>query len=168
VIYYKYDSHWNEFGEFTGCQTLISRIKEDFPQVRIMQVDDYIIDTIRDYKGDNAQMLFLPWIDNQYVFRERKLSGVLELPDKYSIPSTYLWDPANYERRFECKQQTLKVLIFHDSFFREMPKFIAPSFRETVFIWAWWDKKIILNEKPDIVIYEKTERDIDHLLFPLK
>jgi|GEM_PF-3245792 len=168
VIYYKSDSHWNEFGEFLGYQTLAGEIKRDFPTLRILQSDDFTIDTIRDYQGDNAQMLFLPWTDNKYIFSLRDTIPVAELQKQYTVPESYLWNPANYERRYGSIGCNLKILIFNDSFFREMPKFLGPGIKETVYIWSWWDKKIILNEKPDIVIYEKTERDIDHLLYRLK
>lgn len=167
VLYYKSDSHWNEFGEFLGYQTLIKGIKNDYPDISLLTFDDFIIDTIRDYQGDNAQMLFLPWTDNKYVFRKKDSEDVVELQERYTVPDTYLWNPADYERRYGNAKSNLKVLIFHDSFFREMPKFLAPCFKETVFIWSWWDKKIIMDEKPDIVIYEKVEREIDHLLNPL-
>jgi alginate O-acetyltransferase complex protein AlgJ len=168
VLYYKSDSHWNEFGEFIGSQTLLNRIKCDFPAIKPLQLNDFIIDTIRDYQGDNAQMLFLPWTDKKYEFRQQNTTDVVELQKMYTVPNDYPWNPADYERRYGNAKKTLKVLIFHDSFFREMPKFLAPDFKETVFIWAWWDKKIILNEKPDIVIYEKVERDIDNLFYPIK
>ncbi len=167
-IFYKTDSHWNEIGGFLGSQTLMKRLKNDYSMLPVLEMADFSIDTITDYQGDNAKLLFLHWPENKYIFTLNIPLEVIAKEKEYTVPSTYLWNPANYERRYSTSQNKLKVLIFHDSFFREFPKFLSPAFGETVFIWAWWNKAIILNEKPDIVIYEKVERDIDHLLYPLK
>jgi alginate O-acetyltransferase complex protein AlgJ len=167
LLFYKTDSHWNEFGEFLGYQTLMKRLKSNYPNLDVLQQADFQIDSINDYQGDNARLLFLPWAEKKYIFTTLNEQDVFESEKIYSVPTSYLWDPANYERRFGNNKKKLKVLIFHDSFFREFPKFIAPSFKETVFIWSEWNKKIILDEKPDLVIFEIVERGIDALLNPL-
>jgi len=168
AIYYKTDSHWNEFGEFYGYQTLMLHIKKDFPSLDILQINDFTIDTIFNHQGDLAKLLFLPGTERKYVFTVDNTRDIIEIGKKYSVPESYPFKPSTYERRSGNTSQELKVLVFHDSFFREFPKFLAPSFKETVFIWSVWDKKIILNEKPDIVIFEITERNLDLLLYPLK
>ncbi|MCX6303949.1 MAG: hypothetical protein NT040_03185 [Bacteroidetes bacterium] len=167
LLFYKTDSHWNEFGEFNGYQTLMQRLKSDYPGLAVLQVDDFVIDTTFNYQGDNARLQFIPGTDRKYEFSKHKGYEVAELEKSYQVPESYHWNPATYERRFGNQKKELKILIFHDSFFREFPKFLSPGFRESVFIWSVWNKKIILTEKPDIVIFETVERNLELLLYPL-
>ena len=69
-----------------------------------------------------------------------------------------------YESRYIGNANKFKILVFHDSFFNGMSKFFKESFGETVFVWSDLQFGLVEKEKPDILIYERVERDIDMLL----
>jgi alginate O-acetyltransferase complex protein AlgJ len=41
-VFYKLDDHWNERGGFVASQILLSKIKLDFPEIKIKSYSDYI------------------------------------------------------------------------------------------------------------------------------
>ena len=168
-LYYKTDSHWNQIGMYYGYLRLMKSICPSFPMVKILQFDNFSIDSSnRNYTGDMAWQLSLKTKEPRFNLTSLIKKERVKLPNKYKRPSSYVYNPESYERRYENMNGKLKVLIFHDSFFQEMQKFIAESFQNTVFIWSTMDKGIIEKEKPDIVIREMVEREIDQLKYPLK
>lgn len=167
-LYYKTDSHWNQIGMYFGSLSLMKTIGSSYPMLKILKFEDFSIDSSKcNFNGDLAGQLSLKTPERKYVLTSVCHIERIKLPKKLTIPASYAFNPKLYERRFEIKNGNLKILIFHDSFFQEMHKFIAESFRETVFIWSVWEKEIIEQEKPDIVVYEMVEREIDKLLAPL-
>jgi len=88
--------------------------------------------------------------------------------DKLKVPDGYPNDPEAYELRFHSKdndKKKLKILVLCDSFGGYFSKFLKEHFNETVFIWdTKFDKKLILQEKPDIIIQEFVSRNSDFLL----
>ena len=166
-LYYKTDSHWNEIGAYYGYVSLMNTIVTSFPMLEILKLQDFSIDTNNHYSGDLANMLSLKIMECRFVLTPVFKRESNRLPGKLKIPESYTRNPKLYERRFGNKIGNLKVLVFHDSFFMTLYKFIPESFRETVLIWSVWEKDIIEQEKPDIVVYELVERDIDALLYPL-
>jgi hypothetical protein len=167
-LYYKTDSHWNHIGMYFGSLSLMKTIGLSYPMLKILKFEDFSIDSSKcNFNGDLAGQLSLKTQERKYILTSEFHVERIKLPNKLTIPESYSYNPKLYERRFETKNGKLKILIFHDSFFQEMHKFIAESFRETVFIWTVWEKEIIEQEKPDIVVYEMVEREIDKLLYPL-
>jgi hypothetical protein len=54
-----------------------------------------------------------------------------------------------------------KVIVFRDSFFTALEPFTSSIFGETEYNWRWFnptDKEYILENKPDIIIWEIVER----------
>ena len=81
------------------------------------------------------------------------------------IPKEYTFNPLMYESRYIKSSQPLKIIMFGDSFSPFLTKFLKEHFREIVVIWGYkFDEKIIIDEKPDIVILEIVERNIDLLI----
>ena len=55
--YRKQDTHWNEIGGFWGYKSLMKSIKQDFPNLKSLSVDDiYKLDTIN-LRGDLDNMM---------------------------------------------------------------------------------------------------------------
>ena len=163
-LYLKTDSHWNQFGLFIGYQTLMNAIKTDFPDIQPLNINQFVIDTVDDYKGDLTSMMSLKRKDQRIEFKSKIVSEVSHENKRLPVPEGYTLDPTFYERRFFNKKGNHKTLIIHDSFFHSMPKFMKENFRESVFLWCYFDYRIIDREKPELVIYELAGREIDALL----
>ena len=163
LLYYKTDSHWNELGLFKGLQRITDKVRQDFPAVPALSFSDFTVNVSETYTGDLANILMLKTKEREYQLGRNGPVSYQELPDKFDVPASYPWNPVTYERRFGSNPNSLKAVIFHDSYFKHAPKMLAPLFGETVFVWSLWNKQIVKAEKPDVVIYELVERDIDLL-----
>jgi alginate O-acetyltransferase complex protein AlgJ len=160
-LYHKTDSHWNEAGAFLGYVTLMKRIKKDFPEVTILDIADFKLDTIINQRGDLAQMLQMNAVSATIKLLPVYKNAVFKLAKRLPVPKNYALDGTHYEHRFVCVGKPLKILVFGDSFVIDLIPFLNQSFGETVIIWAKISKNVIEIEKPDIVISEIAERDLD-------
>lgn len=164
TLYYKKDSHWNQFGAFVGYQTLFEEIRSDFPQVPVKEFDDYTLNTQNKFDFDLATMLRMDGLEKTVIFIPKHHDSVQTIEKRLPVPEKYPHNPNDYERRYICNGKPLKALIFSDSFFIEFIPFVTGSFGETVIVWDRISTKVIAKEKPDIVICESVEREIDKFL----
>lgn len=162
-LFFKTNTHWNDLGAFYGYTNLVSDIKNIYSETRTITLDrTQIIDSVS-WQEDLSKMLDLKIKEVHHKLKIKeanttKLSSFLEVPNGYSL------NPETYELRYRSDANSLKVLVFRDSFSSALTKYIAASFGETVFIWDNnIDLSIVTKEKPDIVIYEIVQRDIDYL-----
>ncbi len=172
-LYFKTDDHWNYLGGFFGTQFILETIKKDFPQVYIPKITDYDIVRKELWGGDLVQMLSL-----QDEILELKTELVPKSGTKakdcehiYPLPKTFPF-PWDYENRYEkTGVNNLKVYIVRESFGSYQRDFYKEAFGSTVLTFDEWkhqlNKKILLNEKPDIVIIQVLESLIPSIIqFP--
>jgi alginate O-acetyltransferase complex protein AlgJ len=164
-LFHKTDTHWNEFGAFLGYRTLMHYLKQSYPDLTILNQNDFKIDTVITYQKDLSEMLRRKIKEDQIVLNYGIPEYAEERVSLLTVPKDYIGDPAKYEKRYVNHKRKLKILMFRDSFSDAWIKFFKESFGECIFIKGHnLDKTLIQNENPDIVIYEIVERDIDILL----
>jgi len=164
-IYYKSDSHWNQAGAFLAYRSIIEYIRKDFPDVSILSINDFDIDSVLVKNRDLVKILQMEVPEFTYNFRPGfNVTAVKQMKKRYHVPEEYLFVTKNYETRFINKKEKYKVLVFGDSFMFDLFPFLVHSFGESICIRGRIDKGIIDNEQPDIVIFETVERDLDELL----
>ena len=64
-------------------------------------------------------------------------------------------------KTFGKNQSLPKAVVFHDSFIVSLIQYLSPLFSETEYNWGQFreeDKEYILQNKPDIIIFESVER----------
>ncbi|MEO9967569.1 MAG: hypothetical protein ABJF11_17360 [Reichenbachiella sp.] len=167
LLYYKSDTHWNEEGAYLGYSTLVKEIKTDFPEVFLIQPAHLIRNQYQFTTGDLARMLSLPYSESHFSLEFSFEKSAQLLPDQLTVPDNYKRLADAYESRHRTDRNPLKILVFGDSFFINMKKFMIESFGETIIINAYkFDKEIILKERPDVIVHEIVERNIDVLLVP--
>jgi len=163
-LFFKTNTHWNDLGAYYGYRNLIEAIKREFINVTPVSLNDVDIETKTSYSEDLTKMLNIriKEIREKYKVKNPKSR---KIKSRLTIPNDYSRKPDTYEHRYKSNSNGLKVLIFRDSFSTAMEKYLAESFGETIFIWgSIIDEELILKEKPDIVIHEIIERNIDILL----
>jgi alginate O-acetyltransferase complex protein AlgJ len=144
-LYYKLDSHWNAIGGFLAYQEIMKKITEVLPEVQPLTMADVeiTIDTFEEEDGDLVKLV--------------AMSGILSelratvYPKIKSMPS----------------KKIRKALIFQDSFFAEVHPYLMHDFEKVVLIhhdWGYLKHDTIQREKPDVVIFEVIERNMDALL----
>ncbi len=162
-LFYLHDTHWNSFGGFLGYRTLMEKIVRDFPCIKVLSINDFKFGTLPSESNDLTRMLSMKIPEDRVVMEPKFECNAGREKCRLPIPGGYKRNPDEYEFRFVSHTRPLKALIFRDSFFEAMMPFIKESFGESVLIWSAYDKSLVDIEKPDLVIYELIEREIDVL-----
>lgn len=163
-LYHKTDLHWTDFGAFLGAQYLLQRIKEDYPDLEIVNLNEFREKSFSKW-FDLAKLINVPIQEELTILEPKKPLAYQKGEKKWAIPQNYTRNPELYEDRYICPNlgYELKTLVFHDSFMQKMKKSVCQSFTEIIFHRRnlkddyWWDKKLVLKEKPDIIIVEISE-----------
>jgi hypothetical protein len=164
-LYHKHDSHWNQAGAFLGYLSIMKRIKKDFPGVSILKIEDFIINTTNSPYGDLTKNMLHMRVSEADITLTSIHKSTVVVSERLSIlPKSWIPRFEGYTQRFKCEGKPLKVLVFCDSFFLNMVPFINRSFGETLVLNCLMNKDIVDTEKPDIIINETIERDIDIFL----
>ncbi|MBR4588364.1 MAG: hypothetical protein IKO30_08635 [Lachnospiraceae bacterium] len=151
-------THWSQQGAFMGYRLIMDTINaNNNGRFKVLTEDDYDI-TMTD-QGNT--------ILGGIHFEEYAQDYKLKEPHAYQTPEKFtLYKDADYRQTYwtnDDSDNDIKVLICGDSYIYSF--FIddmAESFKETIELWAWTSGDIInvINEyKPDILIYEKAERE---------
>ncbi|MGB3592017.1 MAG: hypothetical protein WBA16_10075 [Nonlabens sp.] len=166
-IYHKTDSHWNDIGSLLAHQSIVERLKEDFPghDIKRYDFDEVTIDTIPVALGDINRFALLPLGEDliRIQFKDAPKFNELEHTlNSSTLPDDYLKKPSH---KYSSDYNDLKVVCFHDSFMPGVSLFLRGAFKESVFLWDYrLNAELILNERPDIVIQEAAELEIVDLI----
>jgi alginate O-acetyltransferase complex protein AlgJ len=169
LFFHKTDTHWNEYAGFFGYLSIINQIKLKNPNQNItpLNINNFYIAQSDVIIGDLREMLRLVKTEKLVVMNYKKPNSPKSWMLKANLvaPEGYENDPSIYARRFGSKSNKLKIMLLTDSFGGYMVKFLKENFGESVFIWGHtFNKEMIDKEKPDIIIQEFVERNVDFLL----
>jgi hypothetical protein len=160
VIYHARDTHWNSVGGFTAAQAILKHISTYLPAVQPFAPADYRI-APGPFKGDLTKMLGLgpelvetcPTIEMIHKMTSYK---------KYDAKLPFI--PFCQEPAFAMEQENKdlpRLFMLRDSFAGYLWPFIAERFHFAEFQWTHqFIPKLILAEKPDIVVDEVAERHL--------
>ena len=171
-VYLKYDTHWTMLGAFYALSDLMDTIRMDFPSVPYYGLEDLNIDTIERFDGNMRYAIadHDSLCEPDYKITPKgsdieRISGY-----KHLKMDNFRFTQFDYCKRFRnnTSQDTLKAVIFRDSFMNRTMSFFPAYFREILYIWDNWqfrfNKDIIDIEKPDMVIYIFFEGYLDRIL----
>ncbi|HVD99684.1 MAG TPA: hypothetical protein VNB90_15855 [Cytophagaceae bacterium] len=165
ILYEKTGSHWNDLGAFYGYKTLINRIHKDYPEIVPLELKDFNRIPKITYQEDLIKMLNESRLEKQISLTAKYPEASKQVASQLSISPYYNKLPQDYEKRYKSNVNRLKVVMFRDSFSSAMLKYVKENFGEVVFVWSdRFDKELIETEKPDIVIQEVVEREVDVFL----
>jgi hypothetical protein len=144
-VYSKTDTHWNSYGAFIAYRKTMEALSRRFPQALPPAVSGFSF-SVKPSQGlgDLAVMLSL-----KGHLQDQEVS--LELESDSALPP----------------QKIFKAVILHDSFIFSIKPFLRYHFDQMVL--QPWGKKgfdylLIEKEKPQVVLFEVTERFLDVLL----
>ena len=153
-LYYKTDSHWNDYGAFIGYKETIKHLNQDFT-IPSVSLTDYNVDIKSADQGDIIKMINLEIEES-----------VLTLTKKISSDST-LSNVSGEHNQMINQNNNLKLFLCHDSFSYAWMLYFNETFDDIKYLKNYKiSKKQIEQEKPDIVIFEIVERNISKLLSP--
>lgn len=163
LYFFKTNTHWNDMGAFYGYKALITEIQGDFPMITPLNFEDLSVSDYLSYQEDLTKMLDIN-VEEKNITLKVKENTAKQVENILIVPKTIYLSSSDYEMRFKSSANNLKILVFRDSFGTALMQFFAENFGESLFIWDhYFNKDLILSEKPDIVIHEIVERDIEQL-----
>lgn len=166
--YWKTDTHWNEWGALVGCSAIVERLRERFPAMPALDPAGYEALPVKTPGGDLPGMLLLEdlYPEDNVAMRPRAPHRAKDAP----VPPTWK-DPAAMTAGRAAIIKTIddprlpKAVIFRDSFSQMAIPFLSERFSRAVYIWDHrFHVKVVIAEKPDVVIYEAVER-YQHAIF---
>ncbi len=170
-LYQKTDNHWNELGGFFGSMIVQQSIQQDFPEIPALDRSQYEATTTSTNGGNIAKMMCLSEeLKEDYVSMAKNFTSQATASTKRNYPIIPGFGvPESYEIvRSNPEVSPLKVVFIRDSFAKYQIKFWEECFAESIFIWDAWqygfNKDIIDQEKPDIVVYQMLESLLPDLL----
>lgn len=160
-LYYKTDSHWNQYGAFFGAKKIISEIKKiGYNNINDLDLNDYnIVNKDKITQGDLLNIIGATKYKeyNEIEFSNKNRDGF-----KYIKTNEFDFKTENENKELPT------AVMFRDSFATNLVPFMSRSFKEIRYNWMFrnrFDMKIIEEEKPNLVIIEAVERYIDQLYF---
>lgn len=161
-LYYKTDTHWNGLGASIAFDQICDVIKKDFPDFLPYKTDDYFIKKNEPSRLDLTALLKLPILEEELIMQPKFAETGIRKNSRLSIPYNYTFDKNLYEFRFENHKKKLKILVFRDSFSTALLELFKENFGSSVIVWDFnFNKQLIADEKPDIVLYVVSERFTD-------
>ncbi len=161
LLYFKMDTHWNQFGAFLAYQEICKTIQadDDFADFKCKSWTDYTIEEIM-YEGDMVKLM-----PTNLDLKE----PVPRLIPNFDSPVVRNWVRSPNERDMEEwvtsyippeeSPNPYTLVSFRDSFFMDVVPFLQEDFQETTFEWRFHYNQALIDEKdPDIVIIEVVER----------
>ena len=160
------DPHWSEYGAYSAYKILMQNIKKDFPDIKILNDDDFNIEkkklTRTDYPGTyfnkgheyNTMRISIKNNNTLYPSYESKFADKLQIVTQNSRASADSFFPyGNPEKAYIIGTSFSENLyLFLRYTFKEVKKRrINNSFEPPEFKMSRWEKEI-LEFKPDIMI----------------
>lgn len=180
-LYWKTDSHWNDYGSFIAYTELFNYISEKHPECAPRTFDEFNwaedyylggdIATYLEYYGING------YASNDTPMREYNVlrTPKFEMPSQISSIRRYVsdrrltYDPSTVQnqRTVQTNRPELpSALVMRDSYSSQLYDILAERF-DTTWYKSMWDYSFSNNEmkqkKPDYIIYILVERNIDSI-----
>jgi alginate O-acetyltransferase complex protein AlgJ len=163
-VYYRTDSHWNPYGAYTAYVEIIQALGKDFPALKSHTLDEFNYTPSGEGLGD----IGIRWAQSA---QPEPAYSLTPLFNRQIIKIDQLVkNRVIYTYAYNQLSSTLPTaVVYHDSFMDGLAPFLSDHFSKAVYVRALdmengMDEKLINGEKPNIVIYECTERLIYMLL----
>jgi len=162
LLYHKTDTHWNTFGAYFAYRKIMNVLNEDFPG----EFKPLPLKNMKRHQRERrmlglSRMLDYPIHETTNEIRVGKVRSEKQTP---KLNMKQQKNNTKAELRFKAPKKKRKAVIIRDSFSSALVGFLKEHFGEVVFIWtSKLNRNIILKEKPDIVIYEIVERNVDNM-----
>ena len=159
--YFRTDTHWNQFGAFVGYQELVRTLGRHFPALEPLPIKAFSVTNRNEPAGNLAVML-----GEENSAPERDCPAFAPLPPLTALKTTTepkllgkRWNQGMEPVITENPNQTLKAVVFRDSFSIAWIPFLGQNFNRVVYLWQHeFEHEFIEQEKPDVVIEEVVDR----------
>lgn len=159
------DTHWNHIGAHVGYRRIVEETQQWFPKETWQALETFPVEPSYQAQGDLARMLGLQEAVIEQQVRPSAKCGHLVDPGfgeflHYKMSYKY----GSGVQRSKCADKSLRVVVFRDSFLTAALPYFSDQYGEVIYVWYRYDhqlmEKILETFTPDLVIEERTERDI--------
>ena len=171
-LYFKTDTHWNDLGAFLGYQAAMSKLKDQLPDLQIVEQTQWNRHEIVK-NGDIARI----GLESDYLGEPspalqakqpcKKLAT--ENVSAFAQTPAYQARPKVLPQRTGCPARKHKAIVIHDSFGQFLKQFLSEQFAEVVYMPAYelvGMEPYIKDYAPDVVIDFRVDRRFHLLLEP--
>ena len=169
-VFYQLDNHWNLTAGYISSKLILSKIKNDFPEVKIKDIPIYDWRDSTLHFGIHYSVIGIEKLSETDKFPIVKNQNSV-YSKKYGFPPLKGFAyPKIYEMRYSNKSDKsgLKILVIRDSFGTQIIPFLKEPFKESIFIFDAWhydlNKPIIEVVKPDIVVFIQLETHLESII----
>lgn len=165
LLYYKNDTHWNDFGAYFGYQEMMNTIQKQYETIQIVSYDK--IERIQRKHGDLTKMLGESGQEDttEYLLPVIKNTSVCE----YNVSEK------DETKGVTCTNTNKKLNVFmlRDSFAVSLKTYLNNTFNSVKYEWRYnitGDDLKYITDNSDIIILEQVERYVPNLLnykFPM-
>jgi hypothetical protein len=178
LLYYKLDTHWNNYGGYVVYQALMDRICEDFPNAVRRTEDEYNIVEMETYMKDQAYNLgyYNDYTQTgpQYALKSGLTATLTRKDEKerwgqfrfsYEYPDGYSDHLYSFGFKNSYISDAPTMFMIRDSFGIAMNLFLRDSFSVSDYSWTTrFERSVISELSPDILIVEVAERNLSSYL----
>ena len=167
-LYYLTDTHWNQMGVFIAYTEIMKNLLLRFPRIKILNIKKYsVIQKENRGLGDLSTFISMSGLlkDTEIVLEPQTPYLAKEIDPGIELEGTY-----NIARYHIEKSNYPKLLMFRDSFGVPLLPYLSESFSDSLYVWytpSGVNLSIIEKERPQIVILELVERNLQSLSKPL-
>ncbi|MGI1658568.1 MAG: alginate O-acetyltransferase AlgX-related protein [Desulfitobacterium sp.] len=162
LLYYRTDTHWNEYGAFVAYQQIINELQKEDRNLKPNSYTDFsVVSETKKLRLDLANMLAMDLSDEMISFKPNNpwKASFVEV-DKTLYPNSELLIAKEIDNK-----NAPRLLMFRDSFTNNMVDFLSEHFSRSTYVWDYsFNPEVIELESPDIVILEIVERALPRLL----
>jgi hypothetical protein len=155
--YFTTDTHWNSFGGFIAYQQIIHALQPQMPGLQPLGLDAFDRTRTVGHGGDLAVCI-------QQQDEMQETQGITFKP-RWPLAALKQTSTERATAGVATKNpdKNGKAVIFRDSFAEALVPFMGYHFNEVLYIWQpQWDKELLEEEKPDLVIDEIVERHFNN------
>ncbi|MGE4607060.1 MAG: hypothetical protein AAEJ52_10000 [Myxococcota bacterium] len=164
-LYYKTDDHWNDLGAFVVYQEIARWIRARHPGVRVLRRADLSLTWSEIGIGNITRGLNLVTLETERVpILEPRLPSAVVSKDEFVSASLNRVERVRTNLRGQPK-----ILFIRDSYATHVARFLSETVSETLLMHhreGRFDRALIEEHEPDVVIYEMVERGLRWKLEP--
>ncbi len=174
-LYYLTDSHWNQMGGFIAYTEIMKDLLPRFPHIKILNITNYSVSQWPTYHlhrllggaGDLANSIGMSGLmkdteivlEPQAPYLAKFIDPGIEVEGTYDIRRYHI-EKSNYP----------KLVMFRDSFGYPLYMYLSESFSDSLYVWYipfGVNLSVIEKERPQVVILQLVERNLQELLKPI-
>jgi alginate O-acetyltransferase complex protein AlgJ len=164
-IYFKTDPHWNDLGAFIAYQQIAEYLSRWYPSIQPLRLLEMRKETRLFKDGEFATWLGMNDLLSEpsphlLPLRKQLFSASRVLPGEAPPIDGPYGDEAVFATAISDPQLP-KAIMLRDSFAKNLQPFLSEHFRRILYLWHFgFPTQIIEQERPDVVIEEKVERNL--------